>query len=243
MRYYIISGEASGDMHSANLCKEIKRIDSQAEIRGWGGRALRAVGVDVIKDYKDTAFMGFVEVVKNIRTIFQLFDFCKTDIDNFQPDVLILVDYPGFNLRMAKWASKRSIKVAYYIAPQVWAWKKGRIKQMKKTVDQLFVILPFEPDFFAQYGMATTYVGHPLTKHIQGFKKADNFRESFGLGGKPIVALLPGSRKQEIAAILPEIKFLITRNPEFQFVIGGLKSIGLEFYKANLGEVVIPIVF
>jgi len=162
MKYYIIAGEASGDLHGSNLIKEIKKLDAQADIRCWGGDKMEAAGATLVKHYRDLAFMGFVEVIKNLRTIFRNIDLCKKDILSHKPDVLILIDYPGFNLRIAKWAKQQGLKIIYYISPQVWAWKENRVKGIKENVDKMLVILPFEKDFYKKWNYEVEYVGHPL---------------------------------------------------------------------------------
>ncbi len=203
------------------------------EFRSWGGGdQLEKAGVPVRKHYRELAFMGFVEVVKNLRTILRNFDQCKADILDFQPDVILLVDYPGFNLRMAKWAKAQGFKVIYYIAPQLWAWKKGRIKTFKSSVDHLLVILPFEETFFKKEGyQQVTYVGHPLLDHILSFKKDLNFRQSYPNPELPLIALLPGSRKQEIRTMLPIFLTISKSFPDHQFVIAGAPGQSLDFYQ------------
>ena len=226
MKYYIISGEASGDMHAANLVAEIKCKDENADIRAWGGDKLKAKGVNIVKHIKELAFMGFLEVIVNLPTIIKNISFCKKDILDFKPDALILVDYPAFNFRIAKFAKQKEIKVFYYISPQIWAWKKSRIKQIKKLVDKMFVILPFEKDYYKAHHFEVDFVGHPLLDEIA----KDNF--SFSLQtNKPIIALLPGSRKQEISKILPQMLGVVNDFPDYQFVVATTNSIEEEFYK------------
>lgn len=228
MKYYIISGEASGDLHAANLVKQLKKKDTQAQFRGWGGDLMQEQGVDVVKHYRDLAFMGFIEVVMNLRTILQNIKLCKADIDSFEPDVLILVDYPGFNLRIAEWAHNKNYKVYYYISPQIWAWKENRIKKIKKSVDEMFVILPFEQEFYAKHNYKVNFVGHPLLDAIDDFKEKapdfDAFCIRHGLSKLPIIALLPGSRKQEISTMLPLMLAAIDKFKNYQFVIAGAPS-------------------
>jgi lipid-A-disaccharide synthase len=223
MRYYIVSGEASGDLHAANLVKQLFAIDNQAHVRAWGGDLLRAQGAEVVKDYKDLAFMGFVEVAMNIRTVLNNFSFCRKDIVAYNPDVVILVDYPGFNLRMAKFLHKQQIKTFYYISPQVWAWHKSRIKSIKKYVDEMFVILPFEKEFYAKYQMNVHYFGHPLWDEIKNTTIADDFKYKNGLDNRPIIAILPGSRKQEIQRMLPAMLDVSRKLEDYQFVIAGVE--------------------
>jgi len=209
MQYYIIAGEASGDLHGSNLIKELRLLDSMADIRCWGGNKMEAAGAILVKHYKELAFMGFAEVIKNLPTIFKNLDFCKKDIFAYKPDALILIDYPGFNLRIAAWAKQRGIRVIYYISPQVWAWKESRVKGIKKSVDKMLVILPFEKEFYKKWNYEVEYVGHPLVQVIDEFKlqyfnEASVYKAaSFPNNGVNIIALLPGSRKQEILKKLP----------------------------------------
>lgn len=234
MKYYIIAGEASGDLHGSNLIKSLKNLDESAVIRAWGGDLMQNEGAILRKHYRDLAFMGFVEVLKNLRTILKNMDFCKADILDFQPDVLILIDYPGFNLRIAKWAKKKGIKVYYYISPQIWAWHKSRVFDIKRDVDKMFVILPFEEDFYAKYDYKAEFVGHPLLDAIAGFQKEENFIEKNQLSSKPIIALLPGSRKQEISTLLPSMLGIIRYFSDYQFVIAAAPSQPLSFYQSIL---------
>lgn len=238
MKYYIISGEASGDLHGSNLMRELKKQDADANFRCWGGDLMQDQGGDIVKHYRDLAFMGFAEVILNLRTIFKNISFCKADILSFQPDVLILIDYPGFNLRIAKFAKAAGIKVFYYISPQIWAWKQSRVHGIKKNVDEMFVILPFEKAFYARFDMDVHFVGHPLLDAIAHFgtDSLAGFRTANGLDDKPIVALLPGSRKQEIKKMLPIMLSAAARFPEYQFVIAGAKSITAEFYAELIGN-------
>lgn len=237
MKYYIIAGEASGDLHGSNLMKALYKEDSNAEIRFWGGNLMQEVGGTLVKHYRDLAFMGFAEVVMNLKTILNNIKFCKKDIEEFNPDVIIFIDYPGFNMRIAKWAKQKGIKTHYYIAPQIWAWKENRIKAVKRDFDKLFVILPFEKDFFeVKHGFLVEFVGHPLIDAIHNRKKTDEalFRKENNLDDKPIIALLPGSRKQEISKML-EVMLSVTEDfKEYQFVIAGAPSQEYEFYKQFL---------
>jgi len=223
MKYYIISGEASGDLHASNLAKELFTLDPQAHIRAWGGDLLRQQGAEVVKDYKDLAFMGFVEVALHLRTILKNLKFCQKDILDYNPDVVILVDYPGFNLRVAKFLHKQGIKVFYYISPQVWAWHKSRVKDIKKYVDKMFVILPFEKEFYAKHGIDVHYSGHPLLDVVKNTPINDDFRSENNLDNRPIVALLPGSRKQEIQRMLNNMLTAIQDVNGYQFVIAGVE--------------------
>ncbi len=234
MKYYIIAGEASGDLHSANLMREIKRLDGSSTFRIWGGEKMEAQGGELVKHYRELAFMGFYEVIANLGAIFKNIRFCKDDILNFRPDVLILVDYPGFNLRIAQFAHSRGIKVFYYISPQVWAWKKSRVKKIKKYVDRMYVILPFEKSFYAKYEIDVDFVGHPLLDAIenekQKFSAGEVFRQRNQLDDRPVIAILPGSRKQEIAKILPVMLSVQSKFPAHQFLIAGASAIEESFY-------------
>ena len=218
MKYYIIAGEASGDLHGSNLIKQLKLKDAQAEFRGWGGDAIQAAGTTLVKHYKELAFMGFTEVLMNIRTILNNIFFCKQDITDYKPDVLILIDYPGFNLRIAQWAKRQGIKVVYYISPQVWAWKENRVKKIRDCVDLMLVILPFEKAFYKKWNFDVTYVGHPLLDALKDIP-VTNLQYK-----KPVIALLPGSRKQEIKALLPIMLEVIPNFPEYEFVIAQAPS-------------------
>ncbi len=247
MKYYIIAGEASGDLHGSNLVKQIMKKDSSANIRGWGGDLMESQGAEVVKHYRDLAFMGFTEVIMNLRTILKNFDICKKDIEGFEPDVLILIDYPGFNLRMAKYAHERGLKVFYYISPQVWAWKKNRVKQIKAYVDEMYVILPFEKEFFKKFDVDVHFVGHPLIDAVTSFKKEETNRAKFlrenQLSEKPIIALLPGSRKQEIKAMLPLMLKVARKMDGYQIVIAGAPSQDESFYRSMIEREETRIIF
>ena len=229
MKYYILAGEASGDLHGSNLIKELKKLDSSANIRCWGGDKMQQAGGDLVKHYRELAFMGFTEVIMNLRTIFRNLKFCKADILHFKPDILILIDYPGFNLRIAKWAKQSHLKVIYYISPQVWAWKENRVKMMKQCIDKMLVILPFEKEYFKnKWNWEVEYVGHPLVEVIERHKEQGT-RDKFS--DRPIIALLPGSRKQEIAKKLPVMLEISKFFPDFQFFVAEAPSVEDEFYK------------
>ena len=238
MKYYIITGEPSGDLHAANLVFELKKCDKNAEIRAWGGDRLIAEGVQIAKHIKDTAFMGLWSVLKNLRAIKSNLDYCKKDIINFKPDALVLVDYPGFNLKIAQFAKKQGIKVFYYISPKVWAWNKSRISKIKKFVDHLIVIFPFEVDFYKKYGMEVAYVGNPLLDEIG---KGD-FKFSYK-SDKNIIALLPGSRKQEIEKILPRMLEVVESYPNYQFVIAATNTFSKEYYHQIIQNSKVDFVF
>ena len=236
MKYYIIAGEASGDLHGSNLIKEIKKLDESANIRCWGGDLMQAEGATLVKHYRDLAFMGFAEVVMNLKTILNNLKFCKEDILEFQPDVLVLIDYPGFNLRIAKWARQQNIKIAFYISPQVWAWKEGRVKMMKRCIDKMLVILPFEQEYYKnKWDWEVDYVGHPLIEEIDRKKKAGTdliIRDAAGRPvSKPVIALLPGSRKQEIEKKLPVMLAVSKNFPDYQFVVAQAPAVEDAFYK------------
>ena len=243
MKYYLIAGEASGDLHGANLIKTLKTLDQSADFRYYGGDLMQAKGGTLVKHYAEMAFMGFLEVVLNLKTILRNIKKCKQDILAFQPDVLILIDFPGFNLKIAEFAKKRGIKVCYYISPKVWAWNQKRVLKIKRDVDKMFCILPFETEFYQKWGMKVDYVGNPLLDAIADFKPNTNFITANNLGSKPFIALLPGSRKQEINYILPDMLQMVPLFPNYQFVIAGAPSFNEDFYKPYLGQLNIPIVF
>ena len=222
MKIFIIAGEASGDLHSSNLVKAMNEMQTGIEWQGWGGDKMQAAGVHILKHFNELAFMGFIEVIQNIHTIRSNFKRCKQQIKEFNPDAVILVDYPGFNLRMAPFIHSLGIKVFYYISPQLWAWNASRVKTIKKYVHKMAVILPFEKSFYAKKGFDVEYVGHPLLDEIKHFSKDDDFRKNNQLSDKRIIALLPGSRKQEISKMLPVMTSVVKYFPEYQFVIAGL---------------------
>lgn len=233
MKYYIIAGEASGDLHGSNLMKELLKKDPQAEIRFWGGDLMQQAGGTLVKHYRDLAFMGFAEVVQNLGTILKNIKFCKQDIAAFAPDALIFIDYPGFNMRIAQWAKKLGYSTHYYISPQLWAWKENRIKAIKRDVDHMYIILPFEKDFYeAKHGFNVHFVGHPLIDAIRNRAAADPaaFRQEHGLDDRPVIALLPGSRRQEIAKMLEGMLSVVNDFPDYQFVIAGAPSQEYGFY-------------
>lgn len=239
MKYYIIAGEASGDLHASNLIKSIIKKDPTAEFRFWGGDLMKeVVGLAPVKHYKDLAFMGFLEVAKNIGTILKNIKFCKTDLENYQPDVLILVDYPGFNLRIAEFAKKLGIKVVYYISPQLWAWKEGRVEKIKKFVDEMLVILPFEKDFYKKHQVDAHFVGHPLLDAIEDLPEinTEQFKKDHHLNEKEIIALLPGSREQEVTKMLELMLSVRPYFKDYQFVIAGAPSLPKEFYQKFVDE-------
>jgi lipid-A-disaccharide synthase len=237
MKYYFIAGEASGDLHGSNLAKALLLQDSNATIQGWGGDLMQSAGVVITKHYRELAFMGFVEVAKNIRTIFKNFKRCKEDIGAFNPDTVVLIDYPGFNLRMAKWAKEQGYKVVYYISPQIWAWKESRIHTIKKYVDEMIVILPFEKAFYKKHNYKVHYVGHPLLTLINDFKAKQNRLElmkDLSLTNDKIIALLPGSRQQEISIKLPIMLSAAKHFPSYQFVVARAPGTDDSFYSSML---------
>ena len=233
MKYYLIAGEASGDLHASNLMKALLNEDSHAEFRFWGGDLMQAVGGTLVKHYKDQDFMGFAEVVKNLRKIYKNIAFCKKDIALYKPDVVIFVDYSGFNLRIAKWVKTQGYKTYYYISPQVWASRASRVKKIKRDIDNMYVILPFEEAFYTQYDYKVNFVGHPLIDAIADRPQVDEqqFRQEHQLNDKPIIALLPGSRRQEITKILSIMLSVVDMYPDYQFVIAGAPSQTYEFYQ------------
>ncbi len=239
MKYYIIAGEASGDLHGSNLMRELLANDPNADIRFWGGDLMQAVGGKMVKHYAALAFMGFIEVIFNLRTILNNIKFCKKDIEIFNPAVIIFIDYPGFNMRIAKWAKEKNIKTHYYISPQIWAWKENRIKDIKRDFDKLFVILPFEKDFYEKkHHFAVDFVGHPLIDAINNrvVISKEKFISDNNLDQKPIIAVLPGSRKQEISKMLSVMLSVVDDFAEYQFVIAGAPSQKFEFYKTFLSN-------
>ncbi len=247
MKYYFISGEASGDLHAANCIKEILKIDAAADFRFTGGDLMEEVtGIKADIHIREMAFMGFVEVLKNISAIRKNFKIVKQSILKFKPDVLVLVDYPGFNLRMAKWATEHAIKVDYYISPTVWAWKEGRVEQIKKYTNKLFVILPFEEDFYKKHNHQVYFVGHPLLDAIENkrsrLKSKENFIKENLLGQQPIIAVLPGSRVQEIEFMLKNMVDVMSNFKNYQFVIAGSNTISKHYYK-SLEQKNIKVVF
>ncbi len=244
-RIYIIAGEASGDLHGGNLVRELFAQASSAgeelTVRAWGGDRMAAAGARVVKHYRELAFMGFTQVIMNLRTILRNIDTCKKDIETFKPDAIILIDYPGFNLRIAEWAHAKGIPVHYYISPQVWAWKKGRVHTIKRVVDHLYVILPFEKDWYAKYGYAVDFVGHPLLDAIEQEGRSE-LQPLPGADDRPVVALLPGSRQQEIARVLPLMVAVARRYPTYRFVLAAAPSVPESTYTALIGDGPITVV-
>lgn len=234
MRYYIIAGEASGDLHGSNLIKELKKNDTMATIRCWGGDLMELAGGELVKHYKELAFMGFMEVVKNLGTIMRNLRFCKDDILRFKPDTLILIDYPGFNLRIAEWARNRGIRVIYYISPQVWAWKENRVKIIKECVQKMLVILPFEKEFYKKWDYEVEYVGHPLIEVIDNEKinvSGVHPAADSPLNQKNVIAILPGSRKQEVEKKLPVMLEASKHFSDYHFIVAKASSLEDSFYE------------
>lgn len=237
MKYYIIAGEPSGDLHGSNLMKGILKADSEAQFRFWGGDKMAEVGgrANLAKHYNETSFFGFMQVLRNLRTIFSQIDECRRDIEQFEPDVVVLVDYPGFNMKIAKWAHQKGLRVHYYIAPKAWAWKEHRVKALRRYVDKLFIIFPFEQQWFAERGVRNiTFCGNPLMDAIAERRPklptVEEFRERNGLDERPIVALVAGSRRSEIKDNLPEMVALSRRVTDRQFVVTGVEWIERELY-------------
>lgn len=252
-KIYVIAGEASGDLHGSNLLKEFLSQNNSPEfgynvdIRFWGGdKMAKVIGKAPVKHFKDLAFMGFLEVLSNIRTILQNIKFCKKDIEEFQPDALLLIDYPGFNLRIAEWAKSKEIKVYYYISPTVWAWKESRVYKIKKVVDHMFVILPFEKPFYEKFDYTVEYYGHPLLDAINEYKEVPFNRDQFinenKLSDQPIIAILPGSRKQEIQLKLPVMLSAVKEFENYQIVIAGAPSLDPSYYETFIHSPSIKIV-
>ena len=247
MKYYLIAGEASGDLHGSNLMKELKLADSNAEFRFFGGDLMQAVGGELVKHYREMAFMGLVNVVLNLKTINRNMKFCKTDLLQFKPDVLILIDYPGFNLRIAEFVKQNNIKVFYYISPKVWAWKEYRVKKIKRLVDRMFTIFPFETQFYKKYNFEVHYVGNPLLDSITEFRKKalskTEFLKNNTLDDRPVVALLAGSRIQEIKNTLPLMIEIAEQFIDFQFVIAGVRNIDTEIYRKLIEDKPVKLIF
>lgn len=240
MRYFIIAGEQSGDLHGSNLIRELINQDSGAEIKCWGGDLMESAGATLLKHYKKTAFMGFVEVAKNLGVIKKNLVLCKQHITEFRPDIVILIDYPGFNFRIAEFAKKSGYRIFYYISPKLWAWKEGRVGMVRKYVDRMYIIFPFEVAFYKKHGIGVEYRGNPLLdeteKKLTAFASKDDIRKSLCLGDKPVVALLAGSRKSEVRQILPKMIEAVHHFPDYQFVLAGVKNLPEELYQGIIGK-------
>lgn len=247
MKYYIIAGEASGDLHASNLVRELKKKDPEAEVRGWGGDLMRDAGVSIVRHYKDTAIMGFVNVLRKLGTLKANIRYCREDIQKWNPDVVILVDYAGFNLRIARFAKRIGLKVFYYISPKLWAWNTGRVKQIKRYVDRMYTIFPFETEFYRHYDYPVYYGGNPLVDAIASRPCQEetfaDFIHANGLPDRPIIALLAGSRKQELKYVLPMMLRMVPYFPEYQFVIAGAPSMAAEDYAPYVKNVPVHIVY
>jgi lipid-A-disaccharide synthase len=247
MKYYLVAGEASGDLHGANLMKGLRKSDPEAEFRYFGGDLMQAEGGTLVKHFRDTAFMGLFMVLANIRVILKNLRLCKLDILSFAPDAVILIDYPGFNLKIAEFAHKNALKVFYYISPKIWAWRKSRVYKIKEFVDKMYVLLPFEVEFYQQYNYHAEFLGNPTVDAVDTFMhktpEPARFRSANNLDSRPVIALLPGSRKQEIHHCLPEMIKASEAFPAFQFIIAGAPSILPEFYQIYLGEKKIPVIY
>ncbi|RZK50382.1 MAG: lipid-A-disaccharide synthase [Pedobacter sp.] len=235
MKYYLVAGEASGDLHGANLMQALKEQDQAAEFRYFGGPKMEAVAGTLVKHYKEMAFMGFTEVLLNLRTIFKNLSACKSDILSYRPDAIILIDFPGFNLKIAAFAKENNIPVYYYISPKVWAWNQKRVLKIKEKVDHMLCILPFEVDFYAKWGMQVHYIGNPLLDEISRFQKDDKFIAQQGLDTRPLIALLPGSRKQEIDRLLPEMATVARSFPDCQFMLAASPNFDTHYYQNLIG--------
>lgn len=244
MKYYILAGEASGDLHGSHLMKALYKEDPQAEIRFWGGDLMQEVGGTLVSHYKERAFMGFLEVITNLRKITKFIKMCKRDIARFEPDALIFIDNSGFNLRIAQWAKPLGVNTHYYISPQVWASRSGRVKKIKECIDHMYVILPFVKDFYEGYNYPVHFVGHPLLDAVAGREQADPavFAQTYELDERPMIALLPGSRKQEITAMLDVMLSIIKYYPDYQFVIAGAPSQDPAFYAPFLKDYPVKLV-
>ncbi len=247
MRYYLIAGEASGDLHGSNLMKELKAVDPNAKFRYFGGDLMQGVSPGLVKHYREMAYMGIIDVVLNIKTIKRNMEICKKDLLEFHPDVLILIDYPGFNLRIAEFAKQNNIRVHYYISPKLWAWKEYRVKKIKAYVDEMFTIFPFETEFYQKHDYEVNYVGNPLMDSLSEFEKNAQKKESFyqdnGLNNKPIVAILSGSRIKEIKRILPVMLQASEGENSFQFVVAGVKSVSQKVYDEIIGDRKVAVVY
>jgi lipid-A-disaccharide synthase len=247
MKYYVIAGEASGDLHGSNLILKLKKLEPESTFRCWGGDKMEAAGGVIIKHFKELAFMGFVEVLANIKTILNNISFCKKDIIAYQPDAIILIDYPGFNLRIATFAKALGIKVIYYISPQVWAWKQSRVKIIKASIDKMLVILPFEKAFYQKFNYPVDFVGHPLLDAIYGEElvsdNSQHFKAENNIENRPIIALLPGSRKQEISGMLPIMLAMQKHFKNYEFVVACAPSIPADFYTSLLQNYTAKLVY
>jgi len=236
MKYYLIAGERSGDLHGSNLIKALAQHDDSAQFRAWGGDYMMAAGADLVVHYRDIALMGLLEVLKNLRILRNYLKQCRTDILNYRPDVVILIDFAGFNLKIAAFAKSKGFRVFYYISPKVWAWNTSRAWKIKKYVDRMFVILPFEKAFYKNFDWDVDYVGNPVADAVAGYRIDESFRRQYEKPDKPMIAILPGSRKQEVASMLPVMQDVTARFPEYQFLIAGVSSLPAEVYKNSFRD-------
>lgn len=243
MKYFLIAGERSGDLHGSNLIKALRERDEKASFRGFGGDYMREAGMEVLVHYNEMAFMGFLEVVKNLPAIVGFLKQCKREILKFRPDALILIDYAGFNLRIARWAKAQGIKVFYYISPKVWAWNQKRALGIKASVDHMFVIMPFEQEFYSRYDYKVDFVGNPLLDAIRSFQPDQDFLSEINLKDKPLIAVLPGSRRQEIENMLGYMLDLIPAFPDYQFVVAGIENMPRSYYQQALEHPNAKVVF
>ncbi len=243
MKLFFIAGERSGDLHGGNLIEAIKTKKPSVEMQAWGGERMQQAGATLLKHYKDTAIMGLTEVIKKLPTIFKNLSDCKADILQFAPDAVVLIDYAGFNMKIAKFCKERGIKVFYYIAPKVWAWNTGRVYKIQKYVDELLVIFPFEKDFFEKYNISTSYVGNPLMDEIEAFKPNESFAKENNIDQKPVVALLAGSRVQEVKSILPTMLRVMDYFPDYEFVISGVDNISKQIYEDSIRGKKVKIIY
>jgi lipid-A-disaccharide synthase len=246
MKYFIIAGEQSGDLHGSNLIKELFMADQSAEIQCWGGDLMESAGATLLVHYKKLAFMGFVAVLKNLGAISKNLNICKRQIKDFNPDVIVFIDYPGFNLRIAEFAKKAGFTTFYYISPKLWAWNEGRVEKIKKYIDRMFIIFPFEVGFYQKHGIKVEYLGNPIMdeteKRISKFPPRDKMSEELGLEKKPVIALLAGSRRHEIELILPEMLRIVEQFPDYQFILAGVKNIPDELYFNIIGSLPVKLI-
>jgi lipid-A-disaccharide synthase len=246
MKYFIIAGEQSGDLHGSNLIKELTAADKEAVMQCWGGDLMEAAGAELLRHYRDTAFMGFAVILKNLKTISMNLSLCKQNIEEFKPDVVILIDYPGFNLRIAEFARNSGLKVFYYISPKFWAWNEKRIEKVKKFVDRMYIIFPFETAFYEKHGISVEYRGNPIVDEIERKLKEmpspENLRKNLGLTEKPVIGLLAGSRKHEVESILPQMVKVLNNFPQYQFVLAGVKNLPEDLYREIIGDSTVKLV-
>jgi lipid-A-disaccharide synthase len=246
MKYFIIAGEQSGDLHGSNLVAGLISADKDAEVLCWGGDLMEAAGAKLLVHYKKTAFMGFTSVIRNLGTISDNLKLCKKQIADYKPDAVIFIDYPGFNLRIAEFASSQGFRTYYYISPKFWAWNEGRVEKVKKYIGRMFIIFPFEVEFYKKHGIDVEYMGNPLvdeiSKKVTSFPQEAEIRKSLGIGEKPVIALLAGSRKAEIRLVLPEMLKIVSQFPEYQFVLAGVKNMPDELYRQIIADYPVALV-